>query len=122
MPLVQVSHLVKQFVRGKRLLRPGTIVRAVDDVSFDIDEGETFGLVGESGSGKTTLARCMVRLAEPTSGRVWFDGEDLLALSRGELRRRRHDYDEAELRATVEIAEFTNEGYVRHSSFTGLIE
>jgi peptide/nickel transport system ATP-binding protein len=91
MPLVQVSQLVKQFVRGRRLLRPGTIVRAVDEVSFEIDEGETFGLVGESGSGKTTTGRCLLRLVEPTSGSVRFRGEDVLAFSPGRLRAARRD-------------------------------
>jgi ABC-type oligopeptide transport system ATPase subunit len=91
MPLVKVSHLVKHFVRGKRLLRPGTMVRAVDDVSFDIEEGETFGLVGESGSGKTTTGRCLLRLVEPTSGSVLFRGEDVLAFSRSRLRAARRD-------------------------------
>ena len=91
MPLVQVSHLVKQFVRGRGLFRAGTIVRAVDDVSFAIDEGETFGLVGESGSGKTTTGRCMLRLVEPTSGSVAFRGEDVLAFPPGRLRAARRD-------------------------------
>jgi ABC-type oligopeptide transport system ATPase subunit len=91
MPLVQVSHLVKHFVRGKRLLRPGTMIRAVDDVSFDIEEGETFGLVGESGSGKTTTGRCLLRLVEPTSGSVMLRGEDVLAFSRSRLRAARRD-------------------------------
>jgi ABC-type oligopeptide transport system ATPase subunit len=91
MPLVQVSHLVKHFIRGKRLLRPGTLVRAVDDVSFDIEEGETYGLVGESGSGKTTTGRCLLRLVEPTSGSVTFRGEDVLAFSRSRLRTARRD-------------------------------
>jgi ABC-type oligopeptide transport system ATPase subunit len=91
MPLVQVSHLVKQFVRGRGLFRAGTIVRAVDDVSFAINEGETFGLVGESGSGKTTTGRCLLRLVEPTSGSVEFRGEDVLAFSPGRMRAARRD-------------------------------
>ena len=91
MPLVQVSHLVKHFVRGRGLFRTGTIVRAVDDVSFSIEEGETFGLVGESGSGKTTTGRCLLRLIEPTSGSVEFRGEDVLAFSPGRLRAARRD-------------------------------
>jgi ABC-type oligopeptide transport system ATPase subunit len=91
MPLVQVSHLAKHFVRGKGLFRAGSIVRAVDDVSFDIEEGETFGLVGESGSGKTTTGRCLLRLVEPTSGSVMFRGEDVLAFSRSRLRAARRD-------------------------------
>jgi ABC-type oligopeptide transport system ATPase subunit len=91
MALVQVSHLVKHFIRGKGLFRAGTIVRAVDDVTFNIDEGETFGLVGESGSGKTTIGRCLLRLVEPTSGAVRFRGEDVLSFSRRRLREARRD-------------------------------
>jgi peptide/nickel transport system ATP-binding protein len=91
MPLVEVSHLVKEFVRGGGLFRRGTRVTAVDDVSFSIAAGETFGLVGESGSGKTTTGRCLLRLIEPTHGSVRFRGEDVLALSRAQLREtRRH--------------------------------
>ena len=89
MPLVEVSHLVKQFTRGGGFLHRGTAITAVDDVSFEIEEGETFGLVGESGSGKTTTGRCLLRLIEPTSGSVRFAGEDVLALSAGGLRRAR---------------------------------
>jgi ABC-type oligopeptide transport system ATPase subunit len=89
MPLVEVSRLVKQFTRGGGFLRRGTTITAVDDVSFEIEEGETFGLVGESGSGKTTTGRCLLRLIEPTSGTVRFAGDDVLALSPGELRRAR---------------------------------
>ena len=91
MPLVQVSHLVKHFVRGRGLFRTGTLVRAVDDVSFSIEEGETFGLVGESGSGKTTTGRCLLRLVEPTSGSVVFRGDDVLAFSPARLRAARRD-------------------------------
>lgn len=91
MPLVEVRHLVKVFERGPRLFGRREAVRAVDDVSFAIEEGEIYGLVGESGSGKTTTARCMLRLIEPTSGEVRFRGHDLLAFGRTRLRRaRRH--------------------------------
>lgn len=90
-PLLEVSRLVKEF-RSRRgpFARP-TTVRAVDDVSFTIARGETFGLVGESGSGKTTTGRCVLRLIEPTSGEVRFGGADVLALRPRELRdARRH--------------------------------
>src|SRR5258705_8892453 len=86
MPLVEVSHLVKTFTRDAGLFRTGTRVAAVDDVSFTIDEGETFGLVGESGSGKTTTGRCLLRLIEPSSGVVRFRGENVLDLSKRRLR------------------------------------
>ncbi len=89
MPLVEVSRLVKHFVRNAGVLRKGTLVKAVDDVSFAIEIGETFGLVGESGSGKTTTGRCVLRLVEPTSGRVQFRGEDVLGFSRRRLREAR---------------------------------
>ena len=91
MPLVEVSHLVKHFVRDGGLLRAGTLVKAVDDVSFTIEPGETFGLVGESGSGKTTTGRCILRLVEPTSGSVRVRGEDVLAFSRSRLREARRN-------------------------------
>jgi ABC-type oligopeptide transport system ATPase subunit len=91
MPLLEVRHLVKEFGRRGGWLRPGTLVRAVDDVSFSIEEGETFGLVGESGSGKTTTGRCILRLIEPTSGHVAFRGEDVLTFPRARLRQARRD-------------------------------
>jgi ABC-type oligopeptide transport system ATPase subunit len=91
MPLVEVSHLVKQFTRGGGLLRRATRVTAVDDVSFAIEQGETFGLVGESGSGKTTTGRCMLRLIEPSSGEVRFRGENILEFPRAKMRAARRD-------------------------------
>ena len=66
-------------------------LRAVDDVSFDIEAGETLGLVGESGSGKSTLGRCILRLIEPSSGKIEYDGRDLLSLGGEQLRSIRRD-------------------------------
>jgi oligopeptide transport system ATP-binding protein len=90
-PLVEVTHLVKTFTRGGGLLRKGTAITAVDDVSFAIEAGETFGLVGESGSGKTTTGRCILRLVEPTSGTVRFKGENVLEFPRERMRAARRD-------------------------------
>jgi len=91
MPLVEVSHLVKHFTRDAGLFRSRTRVAAVDDVSFGIEEGETFGLVGESGSGKTTTGRCLLRLIEPSSGAVRFRGQNVLDFSKRRLREARRD-------------------------------
>src|SRR5215211_353570 len=91
MPLLEVRHLVKHFARAQGLFRPPSLVRAVDDVSFTIDEGEMFGLVGESGSGKSTTGRCMLRLIEPTSGEVLFRGENVLGFSSTQMRGARRD-------------------------------
>ena len=91
MALVDVRGLTKAFTRPGPLFGRASLVRAVDDVSFSIERGETLGLVGESGSGKTTTGRCVLRLVEPTSGEVRYDGTNVLSLSAGEMRRlRRH--------------------------------
>ena len=90
-PLLEVRHLVKHFVRKRGLWRAPSVVRAVDDVSFAIAEGEMFGLVGESGSGKSTTGRCILRLVEPSSGDVLFRGENVLQFSRPRMRRARRD-------------------------------
>jgi oligopeptide transport system ATP-binding protein len=91
MPLVEVRHLVKEFTRAEGILRKPSVVRAVNDVSFAVEEGETFGLVGESGSGKTTTGRCILRLIEPTSGEVRFRGKDVLSFSPEEMRLARRE-------------------------------
>ena len=82
--VVRVEHLVKEFdVRGQR--GEHNTLRAVDDVSFSLQRGQTLALVGESGSGKSTVANMMLNLLEPTSGRVIFEGKDTAKLSRKEL-------------------------------------
>jgi peptide/nickel transport system ATP-binding protein len=91
MALVEVRHLTKTFARRRGWLRQPDQTTVVDDVSFDIEEGETFGLVGESGSGKTTTGRCILRLVEPTSGEVRFKGEDVCAFAPARLRAARRD-------------------------------
>jgi len=92
-PLLEIRNLTKVFPHSESLLGGKAVgeVRAVDGVSLDIHSGETLGLVGESGSGKSTLGRLILRLIEPTSGSVRFDGRDLVAASRGDMRRLRRD-------------------------------
>ena len=86
-PLIQVNNLKKWFpIRGGILSRTVGYVKAVNDVSFYVNRGEVLGLVGESGSGKTTVGRTILRLIEPTEGEVIFDGTDVVALSKPELR------------------------------------
>lgn len=92
-PLVEIRNLTKVFPLGESIFGGGARgeVRAVDDVSLDIQAGETMGLVGESGSGKSTLGRLVLRLIEPTSGSLVFEGRNLLAANHNEMRRlRRH--------------------------------
>ena len=91
--LVEVRDLVKVFPLGESAFggRAHGEVRAVNGVSLDIVAGETLGLVGESGSGKSTLGRLMLRLIQPTSGSVRFDGQDVFAADRAQMRRLRRD-------------------------------
>jgi ABC-type glutathione transport system ATPase component len=93
MALVEVRNLSKIYPQGESVFggRSRNEVRAVDGVSLDIHAGETLGLVGESGSGKSTLGRLILRLIEPTSGGIRFEGRDLLAAGAGEMRRLRRN-------------------------------
>ena len=91
-PLVEVRGLRKEFTIGGGFFgRSRAIIRAVDGVDLTIRSGETLGVVGESGCGKSTLGRCVLRLTEPTAGSVTFDGQDVLALASGDLRRMRRE-------------------------------
>lgn len=95
MALVEIRNVTKIYPHGESALGGKSSgrgeVRAVDDVSLDIFAGETLGLVGESGSGKSTLGRLILRLIEPSSGSIQFEGRDLLAAGSGEMRRLRRD-------------------------------
>jgi len=95
MALIEIHNLIKIYPQGESVLggksQGRNEVRAVDDVSLDIHAGETLGLVGESGSGKSTLGRLILRLIEPTTGSIRFEGGDLLGASPSEMRRLRRD-------------------------------
>jgi ABC-type glutathione transport system ATPase component len=113
-PFLEIRELTKQF--GAHT--------AVDRVSLDVHEGETLGLVGESGCGKTTLGRMVLRLIEPTSGSVRFDGRDVLTASSSEMRKLRRDMQIVfqdpfgSLNPRMRIAEIVSEPLVIHESLT----
>src|SRR5215510_45632 len=118
--LVSVRDLVKHFpVEGS-----DDVVRAVDGVTFQIFAGETLGLVGESGCGKSTVGRCLLRLIEPTAGEVNFEGRDILALDRKELRQIRREMQiifqdpYASLNPRMKIGDIVAEPLVIHNEGT----
>ena len=91
-PLLKVKSLEKHFpIRGGVFGKTVGYVHAVDGVSFDVEPGRTMGLVGESGCGKTTVGRCILRLIEPTSGEIWFNGKNLVELKEEEMRKLRRE-------------------------------
>ncbi len=122
-PLLSVQHLCKEFpvesgVFGKRFSKKS--VHAVNDVSFDIYPGETFGLVGESGCGKSTTGRCIMRLTHPTSGKVFFEGKDVGEMSKKELKEMRRNMQfifqdpYASLNPRMTIGEIVSEPLIIH--------
>ena len=118
--LVSVRELVKHFpVEGS-----DDVVRAVDGVSFEIFAGETLGLVGESGCGKSTVGRCLLRLIEPTAGHIYFQGRDVLALNKKELREIRREMQiifqdpYASLNPRMKIGDIVAEPLIIHNEGT----
>ena len=129
-PLLHVEHLTKEFPVDSGVFagRMAKKVSAVDDVSFDIFPGETFGLVGESGCGKSTTGRCIMRLTHPTGGRVVFDGKDVATMKKKELKAVRHDLQYifqdpyASLNPRMTIGEIVSEPLVIHGEMNNTEE
>ncbi|WP_425058963.1 Oligopeptide transport ATP-binding protein OppF [Sporomusa carbonis] len=119
--LLEVKNLKKYFeIRGGLLKRVTGYVKAVDDVSFTVNQGETLGIVGESGCGKSTTGRTILRLLEPTAGQVVFDGVDLAKLNREDMRRKRKDIQMvfqdpyASLNPRMTVADIIGEALTAH--------
>lgn len=123
-PLLELKNLKKYFdVSTGFFKKEKAYLTAVDDVSFEIYKGETFGLVGESGCGKSTLGRCIVRLYEPTGGNIIYDGEDITKISQKEMlnyrKRLQMIFQDpyASLNTRLTIAEIIGEGIETHNLY-----
>lgn len=123
MPLLKVEHLCKEFPTGSGFMGgkfSKKVVSAVNDVSFEIRAGETFGLVGESGCGKSTTGRAIMHLDPPTTGKVYFEGKDVSKMSKKELKEMRREMQfifqdpYASLNPRMTIGEIVSEPMVIH--------
>jgi oligopeptide transport system ATP-binding protein len=126
MSLLEIRNLKKHFPVGQALFsRNKDVVKAVDGVNLSVEEGETLGLVGESGCGKSTLGRAILRLIEPTSGEVFFEGKNLLAMSQRELRDMRRQMQiifqdpYASLNPRMRVGDIVGEGLEIHKLAKG---
>lgn len=89
--ILRIENLKQHFVSGKGILKKGYVIKAVDGISFSVARGETLGLVGESGCGKSTLGRTILKLYEPTAGKIYFEGKDITGLTARQMRPLRKD-------------------------------
>jgi oligopeptide transport system ATP-binding protein len=128
MPLLEVRNLSKFFPIGARFLGGGAeIVRAVDDVTLTVENGETLGIVGESGCGKSTLGRCIIRLLQPSSGEIIFDGRNITKLSFTQMRAVRRSMQiifqdpYASLNPRMRVGDIVGEGLVIHGMAKGAV-
>jgi oligopeptide transport system ATP-binding protein len=126
MSLLEIRNLKKHFPVGQALFsRNKDVLKAVDGVNLSVEEGETLGLVGESGCGKSTLGRAILRLIEPTSGEVFFEGKNLLAMSQRELREMRRQMQiifqdpYASLNPRMRVGDIVGEGLEIHKIAKG---